>query len=125
MAQGKIGNLTIVAGRAVKDAELKHVGDKGTALCEFGLAVDKKSDNQTVFANCKAWRELGEYASLISKGDSVAVIGTIEEREYNGKTYKNIVADWLNVVKLSKGVPDHSSSTFEELGDSDGELPFD
>lgn len=127
MAQGKIGDLTIVAGTAFKDAELKHVGDKGTTLCEFSLIVGKNPDGKGKFANCKAWTQLGTYAAQIQKGDSVCVIGTMESREYNGKTYTSLKADWLNIAGVgaptTKGLPP-SSSTFSELSDEDSETPL-
>lgn len=98
MAQGKVGDIVIATGYAFKDAELKHIGDKGTSLCEFTVVVGKEADGKGKFANCKAWRELGEYAANIKKGDAVCVMGTLESREYNGKTYNNLVADWLNIA---------------------------
>ena len=101
MAQGKVGDIVIATGYAFKDAELKHIGDKGTSLCEFTVVVGKEADGKGKFANCKAWRELGEYAANIKKSDAVCVMGTLESREYNGKTYTNLVADWLNIVGAS------------------------
>ena len=72
MGQAKIGDMAIAVGTVFRDAELKHVGDKGTALCEFGVVVGKKPDGSgRIFANCKAWRELGEYASQIRDRKSV------------------------------------------------------
>jgi len=77
--QGKIGDSVIVAGTATKDAAVRRVGAKNSVLCSFSLAVGKAKDTTTIFANCNAWRGLGEYASEIRKGDSVCVIGKIEE----------------------------------------------
>lgn len=134
MGQGKIGNMVIATGRATKDAELKYVGSKNSALCDFGLVVGEKEDGSAVFANCKAWWALGEYASRIRKGDNVCVIGKLESREYNGKTYTDLVAEWLNVASAEptqkqelspSGTPFPAGVTFEEALDSgDGELPF-
>ena len=127
MAQGKVGDIVIATGYAFKDAELKHIGDKGTSLCEFTVVVGKEADGKGKFANCKAWRELGEYAANIKKGDAVCVMGTLESREYNGKTYTNLVADWLNIVGAgasaapSKEFP--KGVKFESISD-EGELPF-
>ena len=127
MGQAKIGDLVLVSGNAFKDAEIKHIGDKGTTLCEFALIVGKAADGKGKFANCKAWGSLGTYAAQMQKGDSVCVIGTMESREYNGKTYHSLKADWLNIAgadaPTSAGLPP-STSTFSELSDSDGELPF-
>lgn len=126
MAQIKLGDSVLVVGVATKDAELKMVGDKKTPLVSFGLAVGKNQHQQTIFANCKAWRKLAEYAAQIRKGDAVCAIGTIEEREWNGKTYKDLMCDWVNVAAPHGDAYEPAPSAFAnatELGD-DSELPF-
>lgn len=131
MSQAKIGDMVIIAGTATKDAELKLVGSKNTPQCRFGLAVGKDKQDKTIFANCVAWRNLAQYAAdNICKGDNVCVIGRLESREYNGKTYTDVVADWINVVGASSEAttaapPQPFKSAFEEsVLDADGELPF-
>lgn len=125
MGQFKSGDTVLVAGYAPKDAELKQIGEKQTPLCEFSLVIGKQEDGRGIFANCKAWRDLAGYASRIKKGDSVCVVGKLESREYNGKTYSSVVADWLNITEpgTAQAAPAISSG-FEELPDGDGELPF-
>lgn len=128
--QGKIGELTIVIGNATKDAEMKLVGEKQTPVTSFGLAVGKRQDTTTIFANCKAWRHLAAYASGIRKGDTVIVAGKIETREWNGKPYTDLNAEWLNVLpKIATVTQDpfaqlaDKAESFDELDDS-GQLPF-
>ena len=129
--QIKIGDSVIVAGRAVKDAEYKLVGSKDSPLCSFGLSVGKRQDTTTIFANCKAWYGLAQYAANIQKGDTVIVTGHTESREYNGKTYTDLVAEWLNIISAESevrktapsGVPYPQGVKFEEDG-SDESLPF-
>lgn len=96
--QGNIGDAVIVAGKAIKDAEYKLVGDKQSPICSFSLNVGKRKDTTTIFVNCKAWYALAKYSQDICKGDTVVVIGHTESREYNGKTYTDLTAEWLNVV---------------------------
>ena len=126
----------IVAGWAVKDAELKHVGAKNSALCEFCLNVGKRKDTTTIFANCKVWYENAHYAANISKGDMVIAAGRLESREYNGKTYTDLICDYVNFVpKPSEGcnsgdVPVKSGKDINAALEGDGEpagdgdLPF-
>ena len=95
--QVNFGGAVCVAGTCTKDAELKYVGEKKTPMCTFSLAVGKRQDTTTIFANCKAWRSLAVQASQVHKGDSVFAVGTIEENEYNGKTYKNLVMDYFGI----------------------------
>ena len=69
--QAKLGDGVIVAGTAVNNAEYKRVGDKETPLCSFGLAVGKRKDTTTIFANCKAWRHLAGYAGVLKKATAL------------------------------------------------------
>lgn len=129
--QISLGNdYYLVVGKATRDAELKHVGAKESAVCSFSLSLGKRQDTTTIFANCKAWHGLATYSENIQKGDTVAVIGKTESREYNGKTYTDLVAEWLNIIpnmssgNLSpSGKPYPQGTKFEETGD-DGDLPF-
>jgi hypothetical protein len=122
MPQVKIGELVVVVGTATKDAECKYVGDKKTAMTTFGVAVGKNASQQTIYANCKAWRRLAEYAAGIRKGDAVMAVGQIEEREYNGKTYKTLNCDWLNYPQTGERVVPDVMAGAQEIDDS--ELPF-
>ncbi len=131
--QGNLGDAVSVAGICTKDAELKYVGEKKTPMCTFSLAVGKRQDTTTIFANCKAWRSLAVQASQVHKGDSVFAVGTIEENEYNGKTYKNLVMDYFGVqpkVEYEAGEQVKSESEIRSAlaipGEpiNDGELPF-
>lgn len=121
----------MVSGTATKDAEYKRVGEKQSAVCTFGLAVGKNKDTTTIFANCKAWRGLADYAAGIRKRDSVCAIGTIEEREYNGKTYKTLVLEWLHYIPSGSSAeyqpaqPPVTKDTFRDLTDDpESDLPF-
>lgn len=137
--QTKLGDNILVVGKAIKDSEFKYVGTNGTPVTSFSLNVGKRKDTTTIFVNCKAWYALAEYSAKIKKGDSVIVIGHTEEREYNGKTYVDLIAEWLNVVSdnteanvAPNGKSMHSAiqtdnkqtSAFTELDEGDGDLPF-
>ena len=120
----------LATGTAVRDAQLKYIGDRQTPITEFGIAVGKRKDSTTIFIDLKCWRELARYASLACKGDAVAAIGTIEEREYNGKVYKKLVCEWLNIAvgetaASSAPMPGVvSTTTYSDLDDADGDRPF-
>ena len=131
--QVNFGGAVCVAGTCTKDAELKYVGEKQTPMCTFSLAVGKRQDTTTIFANCKAWRSLAVQASQVHKGDSVFAVGIIEENEYQGKTYKNLVMDYFGIqpkVEYSVGEQVRSESDIRSAlaipGEpiNDGELPF-
>ena len=128
--QTKLGESVLVVGKCIKDAEYKRVGAKDSPVTSFALNVGKRQDTTTIFVNCKAWYALAEYSKQICKGDAVIVIGRTESREYNGKTYTDLIAEWINFVSDSEtaelspsGVPYPKGAVFEET-DSKEPLPF-
>lgn len=135
--QAKIGESVLVVGKAIKDAEFKIVGAKDSPICSLSLNVGKRQDTTTIFANVKAWYSLAEYSRHICKGDAVIAIGHTESREYNGKTYTDLVAEWINFVgdgEASAVIPTGEvapsgkayppSVKFEEVTGSESDLPF-
>ena len=133
--QSKLSDGSVlVVGKCTGDAEYKRVGQKDSPVTSFSLIVGKRQDTTTIFANCKAWYRWAEYAKHIKKGDQVLVIGKLESREYNGKTYTDLVADWIDYLGSDEtshqelapnGVAFPAGVTFEEDRSSgDGGLPF-
>lgn len=131
------GGYVMVCGGCAKDAELQYVGDDDKRLCKVGLAVGRQPDPEggdrpkTVWANVVAWHGLASVLSLAKKGDPVLVIGTLKSREYEGKTYTDLVADWLWVSSVHSTVESLSSAPssaedvpFKDLSGDDGDLPF-
>lgn len=121
----------LATGTVTRNAELKRVGGRQTPMTTFSFAAGKRQDTTTIFVDCKCWRNLALYASLATKGDSVCVVGSMEEREYNGKTYKSLVCEWMNLAvaggTAAPPLPDAVSgeqAAFSDLTDADGELPF-
>jgi hypothetical protein len=127
------GNV-MVTGNVTKEPELKYVGEKHRAVVGFSIAAGKREDGTTIFINLKAWGRLAEYASVAKKGDAVCAIGRVESREYNGKTYSDLVCDWLNIAGAvannayapkPQEYPPAIDANFTELDDmDDGSLPF-
>lgn len=125
--QTKLGDGSImICGGCSKDAELKLVGEKQSRKCSVGVAVGKR-DGETTWVNVEAWHNLASLLCVARKGDPVFVIGHIETNEYNGKTYKNLVAEYVNVCSISAAAdhpsaPNAETEEFEEP--DDGEVPF-
>lgn len=81
-------------GYLAKDPEISAY-DSGKVCCSFSLPLQKSKDDKTVWLQCRAWGEVGEFiADNFAKGSCVLVCGTLQKSEYNGKTYIT-----LNVVK--------------------------
>ena len=80
-------NQACLAGRLVKDPELKSTAD-GTSVLSFTLAVERDYEDAdgargVDFVDCVAWRRTAEYISRnYHKGDLATVCGRIAIRQY-------------------------------------------
>lgn len=136
----------LVCGVVPKDAELKKVGEKQSSKTTFSVKASEitKPDGskQVNWTSCVAWHGNARICEQFKKNDYVLCIGKIEEREYNGKKYKDLVVEFAvksggapavmsastaqNVTESAKGGNSAESidlSEFEEIL-SDGDCPF-
>ena len=84
-----------IVGNLGKDPEMSYRPD-GTALTKFSVAVNRKRQDQelTDWYNVTAWGKLAETANqYLHKGSKVLVNGRLESREYEGKTYWDLIAN--------------------------------
>ena len=133
----------LMQGNATRDAEDKPVNGKDHAVVGIAAAEDKNGN--TVYVNLNGWRQLCHAVRGIRKGDSILAVGKLKKREYNGRDYYALDADF--VCKSGAGLgaseiggmgelPDFTPATggvsvsaedfndgFTEIAD-DGELPF-
>lgn len=115
-----------IAGRATSNAEVQLVGADRIPKARFGVLIGKDESGKGIFANVVVWRELAEYAAGITKGVPVAVAGQVKTREYNGKTYSDLEAEWIDFKYPTRpaerpiGEPDENG--FQQV--EDDELPF-
>lgn len=123
----KDGTVNIIcAGKAVRDAEVKQTNN-GTRV-RFSVNYGKSK-----FMDCEAWadNDVGSIASLIEKGDYIAVMGTHRSWEYNGKQYESVTADMIFTLNAPPAVQTspqeevpQPSQKWEELRNDNDELPF-
>lgn len=93
-------NGCICGGHVARDPEVKQVND--TTVTKFSVSYGKSETEvgengkpKSLYMNIDCWGTLGETAQLLSKADSCLVWGTIQSREYNGKTYHTLRADGI------------------------------
>ncbi len=116
----------LIAGRAARDAEVQLVGTDRIPKAKFSVLIGKDADGKGIFASVVAWRELAEYAAGIAKGVPVVIAGQTKTREYNGKTYTDLEAEWIDFkdplrpAERPVGEPDENG--FQQV--EDDELPF-
>jgi single-strand DNA-binding protein len=82
-------NKVYLIGNLTKDPELSETAN-GTAVCRFSIAVNRSfasadGTKETDFFNITAWRGQAEtIAKYTKKGNKVAVVGSIQLRNYEG-----------------------------------------
>ena len=117
-----------VFGRATKDGELRTTNNS-KQIASVSVKAFGKKDGSAEFITVKAWG--GVFANLIAatkKGDSMMACGRLEEREYNDKSYVDMMVDYY----MRMPAEGSASTNFENLNqrvndfnsDDDCELPF-
>lgn len=76
-------------GNLVRDPEVRTT-NAGIKVCNFTIAINRRMKNngeqQTDYLNIVAWRQLAELCEkYLTKGKKVAVIGSIQVRNYEDK----------------------------------------
>lgn len=141
-----LNHITIM-GRLTKDPELRYTQSQ-TAVASFTVAVDRDFKNkgtgekETDFIDCVAWRNTAEFVNkYMSKGILVVVSGKLQIRDWKDKSGNNrksaeVVADNVYFGESKKsggstasnispsGKPYPKGTTFSEIEDAEGELPF-
>lgn len=125
-----MNNVSLI-GRLTKDPEFKTT-QSGLSVCRFTVAVDRPySKDQTDFINCVAWKKTAEFiSSYFSKGQRIALTGSIQTGSYTDKDGKTVYTTDINVGNVefceSKKKNNDSNNNSVETGDMpfDDDLPF-
>lgn len=144
-------NVVVLMGRLTADPELRHTPN-GVSVTSFTVACDRSyckqgEERQTDFIDIVAWRNTAEFVcKYFSKGQLIAVQGSIQTRSYTDKQGNKrkafeIVADNVHFAEpkrdsspqQSNNSPYHAAEKapdiaagkdeFEEIP-SDEDLPF-
>ncbi|MCI7000488.1 MAG: single-stranded DNA-binding protein [Clostridiales bacterium] len=142
-------NKIIIMGRLTRDPELRRTASS-TAVAGFTLAVDRdfKSQNgekSTDFIDVVAWRNTAEFvAKYFTKGRMAVVEGRLQIRDWKDKDGNNrrsaeVVAENVYFGDSKRdgapagdyaapmggyAAPVSTTSSFSEIEDEDGDLPF-
>ncbi|HEU5081121.1 MAG TPA: single-stranded DNA-binding protein [Opitutaceae bacterium] len=107
-------NKVFLIGNLTRDPELR-VTPKGTAICQFGLAVNRQfkdesgqTRDETAFIDIEAWGKQGELVSkYLSKGSPAMVEGRLRfdqwEDKQSGQKRSKLKVVLENVQFLSSG----------------------
>lgn len=123
-----MNNVSLI-GRLTKDPELKTT-QSGLSVCRFAVAVDRpySKDRQADFISCIAWRKTAEFIdSYFSKGQRIALTGSIQTGSYTDKDGKTVYTTDINVSNVefceSKKQSDSSGNNLNSVETE--EMPFD
>ena len=92
--QGESRETGLYAGLVSQDGELKQT-QNGKEFGSASVRAFNRKDGTAAFMTIKSF---GDYSRLISnlrKGDRILCAGTVESREYNGKTYTDMLVDFM------------------------------
>ena len=145
-----LNHITIM-GRLTRDPELRRT-QAGVSVCTFTVAVDRdfqsrdSQEKQTDFIDVVAWRQTAEFVSkYFAKGRMIVVDGSLQSRKWQDKNGQNrinweVIANNIyfgdskrdNSIDTGYGAPlqdyvpteQGAPSSFAEIDDEDGELPF-
>lgn len=133
-------NRIILAGRLVRDPELRHT-QAGLPVASITLAVDRdfgsKDEKQTDFIDVVAWRNTAEFVSkYFSRGRMAVVEGRLqirawEDNDGNKRRSAEVVADnvYFGDSKRSEdgaapNIAVRTQQEFTENDDDESDLPF-
>ena len=116
-------NKVFLIGNLTRDPELSETAG-GVPVCHFSIAVNRNyssqdGERQTDFFNCTAWRAMAEsIARYTKKGKKVAVVGSIQLRNYEDnqgvkRTAVDIIAQ--DVEFLS---PRENDDSFDDVSEA-------
>lgn len=134
-------NQVILMGRLARDPELRY-SQSNKPVASLSIAVERSyknsSGNRDVdFLQCVAWGHTGEFiAKYFTKGDMIAVVGSVQTRKYTDRDGNNRTSTEINVSTASfcgYNKPSDESSTQQsyfnpgvvaDIEMDDDELPF-
>lgn len=118
-------NKVILMGRLTRDVEMRQTPN-GVSLARFSIAVTRRFKNSNGeydadFINCIAWRQTGEFiARYFQKGSMIAVVGSIQSRNWDGNDGKKQYATEVIVDEayFTGSKSENSTGSNTDLSDS-------
>jgi single-strand DNA-binding protein len=126
-------NFVSISGSLGRDAELKYLNN-GDPVCSFSVADSQGREKPTIWWRCSLFGKRGQSLSqFLTKGQSVTVVGTITEREWEKDGVKQKSMDVrVSEIALQGGRKDaepqqerrQAPKPVETFDDDDSQIPF-
>lgn len=122
---GEAKPIYLVCGNAVRNAEINDIN--GKTLGKVSVAAQSNPDGSTLYVTVNAWRGKSKALAAVNKMDTLLAIGVLKTREYNGKNYYDLDADFIAVNATGGNPTPYFGANIgaEDFADSaDEDLPF-
>ena len=125
----------LFAGPVSQDGEMRST-QGGKQYASASVRAFNRKDGTAAFMTLKTFQPgLSSLVSNLRKGDRILAAGIVETREYNGKTYTDMLLDFIIPAESIPTVVTQTANRaslenrmndagFAEIGEEDGELPF-
>lgn len=123
-------NAITIAGVLGRDCELKTLNN-GDSVAGFSVADSAGRDKGTIWWNCELWgKRADSLAKYLTKGQAVAVSGSITEKEWTDKegNKRKTMKIRVNDVALQGGrkeePEEYRQPVKQQVIEDDSDLPF-
>ncbi|HAT4265226.1 TPA: single-stranded DNA-binding protein [Clostridium perfringens] len=125
-------NKIILAGRLVKEPELKFLDGSGKAVARFTVAVNRKTKGkdgkrETDFFNCVIFGNLAEgITKYANKGQEIVLTGEVRNRSYEDKDKikRYITEVYVSEFDLFGNYKKEENNNIDYPEELDGDIPF-
>ncbi|EGS9999357.1 single-stranded DNA-binding protein [Clostridium perfringens] len=125
-------NKIILAGRLVKEPELKFLDGSGKAVARFTIAVNRKTKGkegkrEADFFNCVIFGKLAEGITKYSnKGQEIVLTGEVRNRSYedNDNIKRYITEVYVSEFDLFGNYKKEENNNIDYPEELDGDIPF-
>ena len=131
---GEKRSTGLFAGLTAKDGEMRTTNSGGKRYGSVSVRAFNRKDGTAAFITIKSFHaETSELLAALRKGDRILAAGIVETREYNGKTYTDMLVDFLVTMDCIPTTQASNRSAlqgrmesagFAPIDGADGELPF-
>lgn len=130
-AKGEEYDVYFLTGNACSDAERKQT-KAGKTFYKVNVAAQQNPDSTTMYVTVMGFAGLSATVGSFKKGEAVLAVGKLEKNDYNGKTYWNLIPEYVNSVgsgamtnmSFKPVAQQANTGSFSEIAEADEELPF-
>ena len=120
----------LVIGKAACDGELNETSS-GKRIGKVSVKAAEEKNGTAKWVTVTMWDSQSIYAASVRKGDAVLAVGNLKTREYNGKEYIDLNAEYINTCGNGAEMPSTNFAPagepvniFTDMDDVGDELPF-